>query len=135
MVEKSGIGVHELMSELQVAPWFGGDLVSFLPRDVSPAAWLGQTIIPSLKKYNTATTKAFERKVYLRYVGFQNLRSRVHIKPNMASQSSTNCTSTLRYVVEIHQDRAGEDQPNQSDQTRRHSPSSCRLQSSDYQIA
>jgi hypothetical protein len=33
MVEKSDIGVHELMSELQVAPWFGGDLVSSLPKD------------------------------------------------------------------------------------------------------
>lgn len=48
MVEKSDIGVHELMSELQVAPWFGGDLISFLPRDVPPAASWGQTIILSL---------------------------------------------------------------------------------------
>jgi hypothetical protein len=31
MVEKSDIGVHELMNELQVAPWFGGDLISSLP--------------------------------------------------------------------------------------------------------
>ena len=95
MVEKSDIGVHELMSELQVAPWFGGDLVSFLPTKGRTISCVVGTDNHSLTgRCGTASTRAFERKVYLRYVQFQDLPSQVYIKSTIASQPSRNYAST-----------------------------------------
>ena len=98
MVEKSDIGVHKLMSELQVAPWFGGDLVSFLPTKGRTISCVVGTDNHSLTgRCGTASTRAFGRKVYLRYVQFQNLPSQVYIKSTMAAQSSETCASTSSY--------------------------------------